>query len=164
MIGQIVQYHPSSQSVSQITFIACLNGLIVNVELNTKRKNVFTARYIVIIQFNILSSCDPCSGQIAEDENGYVIANVKPKPENDNGYVQANVHDQPNVVDESGYAVMVVNHDIMTKNKDGYLTPKANHEKRIYVNETDYCSVGDPNILSPNTNGKDINLILVSFF
>ena len=93
-----------------------------------------------------------------------MIANVPPKPENDNGYVQANVHDQPNVVDESGYAVMVVNHDIMTKDKDGYLTLKANHGKRIYVNETDYCSVGDPNILCPDTNGKDINLILVSFF
>ena len=73
-------------------------------------------------------------GQIAEDKNGYVIANVKRKPDNDNGYVQANVYDQPNVVDESGYAVMVVNQDIMAKDKDGCLTPKANHEKRIYVN------------------------------
>ena len=82
-----------------------------------------------------------------------MIANVKPKPENDYGYVQANVRNQPNVVDESGYAVMVVNHDKIAEDKDGYLTPKANHEKRIYVNETDYCSVGVPSLVSPHSNG-----------
>ena len=108
------------------------------------------------------SSGDLCV--VEEDESGYVIANVKPKPEDDNGYVQANVHDHPNVVDESGYAMMVIIHDKMAKDKDGYLISIASQKKGIYVNDTNFCAVGDPNVEraeSSLSNGKDITLIRI---
>ena len=121
-----------------------------------EKKTVVTGVYSNL-RFNSLFSGDPCSVQIAEDENGYVIANVKPKPEDDNGYVQANVHDQPNVIDErAGYVIIDINRDKMTEDKDGYLKPTTNQKKGIYVNETHYCTVDNTNVGSRGSNGKDI--------
>ena len=66
------------------------------------------------------------------------------------------------MIDESGYAIMVIQHDKMAENKDGYLIPIASQKKEIYVNEIDYCAVGDPNVERAEcsiSNGKDIFLI-----
>ena len=104
---------------------------------------------------------DLFSVEIAENESSYVIANVKPKPEDDNGYIQANIHDQPNVIDESGYAMMVINHDAIAGDKDGYLIPKANQKNGNYVNTTNHCAAGHPDVGIPNRNGKGITLICV---
>ena len=85
-----------------------------------------------------------------------MIANIVPKLEDDKGYVLANIHNQPNAVDENGYAMMVISHDKMAKDRKGYLTIKANQKKGIYVNDTDYCTVGNPSAGSPDSNGKNI--------
>ena len=67
------------------------------------------------------------------------------------------------MIDESGYAIMVFNHDTIARNKDGYLIPKTNPKKGVYVNITGHCAVGDPDVGSPNRNGKGITSIIRVF-
>ena len=110
---------------------------VANEELNNKKKNKKRSllEYISIIRFNFISSSNPCSVQIAEDENGCVIANVKSKPDDD--------------------------HVKIAEDKGGYLIPQANQKREIYANDTDYCTVGDTNAGSSDSNGKDVTLIHV---